>query len=59
MSYIQGLRKFILAAFASICAGYLCWHFRLSGAEWVTAQSIILGLYKVANLADKKMGGAG
>ena len=55
----NGQRKFVLAAFASACAGVLCWYGHLSGGEWVTAQSIILGLYKAANIVDKKLGGAG
>lgn len=55
----NGQRKFILAAFASVCAVVLCWFGRLHGGEWVTAQSIILGLYKTANIVDKKLGGAG
>ena len=58
-SYIEGLRKFLLAAFASLSAGVLCWYGHLSGGEWVTSQSIILGLYKAANIVDKKLGGAG
>lgn len=56
---MNGKRKFFLACLGSICASLLCWDFHLSGAEWVTAQSIILGLYKAANIIDKKMGGAG
>lgn len=55
----EGSRKFMLAAFASLCAMALCWWHRLTGGEWVTAQSLILGLYKAANIVDKKLGGAG
>ena len=58
-AYLEGLRKFVLAAFASVSAGVLCWSGHVSGGEWVTAQSIILGLYKAANIVDKKLGGAG
>lgn len=56
---MNGLRKFVLAAFASVSAGVLCWYGHVSGGEWVTAQSIILGLYKAANIVDKRLGGAG
>lgn len=56
---MNGKRKFFLACFASICAGVLCWYWRLTGTEWVTAQTVILGLYKAANIIDKKLGGAG
>lgn len=56
---MNGLRKFVLAAFGSLSAGVLCWYGHVSGGEWVTAQSIILGLYKAANIIDKRLGGAG
>lgn len=56
---MNGYRKFFLATFASVSAGVLCWYHCLSGGEWVTAQSLILGLYKAANVVDKKFGGAG
>lgn len=55
----NGQRKFALAAFASMSAAVLCWHGSISGAHWVTAQSVILGLYKAANVVDKRLGGAG
>lgn len=51
-------RKFFLALFATVSATALCWCHRMSGGEWVTAQSIILGLYKASNLVDKKFGDA-
>lgn len=47
-----GLRKYSLAVFASVCAGVFCWCGQISGGEWVTAQSLILGLYKAANVAS-------
>lgn len=56
---MNGYRKFVLAAFASISGGLLCWFSHITGSEWVTAQSLILGLYKAANVIDKKLGGAG
>jgi hypothetical protein len=55
----NGQRKFILAVMASASAGALCWAGHLSGAEWVTAQTLLLGLYGSANVIDKRMGGAG
>lgn len=54
-----GQRKFILAFFGSVSAGILCWQGHISGSEWVTAQSLILALYKAANVVDKRLGGAG
>lgn len=45
-------RKFTLTAFASICAMVLCWYGKLSGGEWVTVQTMILGMYKAANVFD-------
>lgn len=56
---MNGLRKFILAAFASLSAAVLCYTGHMSGGEWVAGQSLILGLYKAANVIDKKLGGAG
>lgn len=57
--YMSGSRKYSLALLASASAGLLCWYGHISGAEWVTAQSIVLGLYKAANIVDKKLGGTG
>lgn len=47
-------RKFALAAAGSAASIALCWYGKLSGTEWVTVQSIILGLYKAANVLDSK-----
>lgn len=56
---MNGYRKFFLASFASFSATMLCWFHCISGGEWVAAQSLILGLYKVSNVVDKRLGGAG
>jgi len=56
---MNGNRKFFLATFASFSATILCWYHCLNGVDWTTAQGIILGLYKAANVVDKKLGGAG
>lgn len=56
---MNGWRKYSLALLASCSAGVLCWYSHVSGSEWVAAQSLILGLYKAANIVDKKLGGAG
>lgn len=56
---MNGKRKFLLALLASISAGVLCWFGRVTSHDWVEAQVIILSLYKIANVIDKKMGGAG
>lgn len=54
-----GCRKFILA----MCLGHgcllLCWGGHMTGAETVTVVSILSGLYKAANVIDKRLGGAG
>lgn len=55
----NGQRKFILALLSSFCGGILCWLGHISGSEWVTAQSLILGLYGTHNVIDKRLGGAG
>ena len=52
-------RKFILAAFASLTSVVLAFTGHLTGSEWVAAQSLILGLFGAANVADKKFGGGG
>lgn len=51
---IQGYRKYSLALFASISAGVLCWFGKLAGGHWVAAQSIILGLYKAADVMNRR-----
>lgn len=51
---MNGYRKFALASFASACAGFLCYTSHLNGGEWVTAQSIILGLYKGADVLNRR-----
>lgn len=55
---MTGYRKFALASFASACAGFLCYTSHLSGGEWVTAQSIILGLYKGADVLNRRANGS-
>ena len=55
----NGQRKFALALIASVAGSILCWFGHISGGHWVTAQSLVLGLYKAANILDKKLGGAG
>jgi hypothetical protein len=51
---ITGLRKFILAAFASVSAGLLCWYGHLDGHEWMLSQTVILGLYKAADVLNRR-----
>lgn len=48
-------RKFLLASFASIIASIALFTIDFSGTTWVTAQSIILGLYGAANVGEKKV----
>lgn len=55
----EGQRKFALALIGSLSASGLCAFHCLSGGEWVAAQGLILGLYKAANVIDKRLGGAG
>lgn len=54
---MNGYRKFALAAFASVCAVFLCYCGKLTGGNWVTAQSIILGLYKSADVLNRRANG--
>lgn len=56
---LAGNRKFILACFASVSAGALCYLGKISGGEWVAVQGLVLGLFGAANVIDKKLGGAG
>ncbi len=48
-------RKFRLALFASVVASIALFTIDFSGTTWVTAQSIILGLYGAANVGEKKV----
>lgn len=48
-------RKFILAAFASIISSIALFSIDFSGTTWVSAQSIILGLYGASNVGNKRM----
>lgn len=49
-----GLRKFILCILASVSAGLLCYTGHITGGHWVTAQSIILGLYKATDVLNRR-----
>lgn len=49
-----GHRKFILALIATISAFILCKCHCLSGVEWMSAQTLILGLYKTADVLNRK-----
>lgn len=57
--FLNGNRKFLLTLLASVASVFLCYIGKLSGSEWVMVQSAILGIYGVANVTDKKLGGAG
>lgn len=48
-------RKFLLALLASIVSSIALFTIDFSGATWVSAQSIILGLYGAANVTNKKV----
>lgn len=48
-------RKFLLALIASIVSSIALFTIDFSGATWVSAQSIILGLYGAANVVNKKV----
>ena len=48
-------RKFLLALLASIVSSIALFTIDFSGTTWVSAQSIILGLYGVANVTNKKV----
>lgn len=48
-------RKFILALLASVVASIALFTVDFSGTTWVSAQTIILGLYGAANVSNKKV----
>lgn len=52
-------RKFMLAVGASVGAYSLARQGILSGHEWMLTQSVIAGMFKAANVMDKKFGGEG
>lgn len=55
----KGWRKFALACFASVASVALAYSGKISGGEWVTLQTLVLGIFGAANVVDKKLGGAG
>jgi hypothetical protein len=46
-------RKFALSVFASVCSAAGLFLHYLTGGEWIAAQTLILGLYKAADVAEK------
>jgi len=56
---MNGLRKFAITLYFGSACFVLCWFHRMDGAELVTAVTVLAGLYKAANVADKRLGGAG
>lgn len=46
-------RKFALSVFASFCSATALFLHYLTGQEWIAAQTIVLGLYKAADVAEK------
>lgn len=52
-------RKFFLACFFAAGSFTLTLLGHLSGTEWVSVVTLILGVYGTANVVDKKLGGAG
>jgi hypothetical protein len=56
---MHGWRKFAVTIYFGTVCFALCWFGRLNGTECVTVVSILAGLYKVSNVADKRLGGAG
>lgn len=52
-----GQRKFTIAMIALIATILLCAFGRLTGTEFVSAISLILAMYKIANVMDKKING--
>lgn len=48
-------RKFLLAAFASVISSIALFTIDFTGTTWVSAQTIILGLYGAANVTNKKV----
>jgi len=56
---VGGNRKFVLTMYFGTALFALCFFHRVSGGECVEGVAILAGLYKAANVIDKKMGGAG
>lgn len=56
---MNGVRKFVIAIYFGTAIFLLCYLHRVSGGECITGVGILAGLYKAANVIDKKFGGAG
>jgi hypothetical protein len=56
---MNGLRKFIITIYFGTAVFVLCWYDHMTGTQVVEAVAILAGLYKAANVIDKKLGGAG
>lgn len=49
-----GLRKFFLTFFASASGLMLCWNHCITGVDFVALQSIVLGMYKLADVMNRR-----
>lgn len=56
---MNGWRKFSMAMYFGTACFILCYTNHMSGSETVAVVTILAGLYKAANVIDKKLGGAG
>lgn len=56
---MNGFRKFFVAVLFGLGSMFLCYTSHMTGGECVAALTFFAGLYKAANVIDKKMGGAG
>jgi hypothetical protein len=56
---MNGLRKFVMAMSFGFSCFFLCYTGHMTGGETVTVVSLLSALYKVSNVVDKRLGGAG
>ena len=52
-------RKFALAVTAMTASIVMVFMDKIGAGEWIACITIVLGLYGMANVMDKKAGGAG
>lgn len=56
---LSGKRKFALSIAIILLSAVMVFTGKLDGGAWVTIATLALGLYAAANVADKRLGGAG
>jgi len=56
---MAGNRKFILAMYFGTAIFALCYVGRVTSGDCIIAVTVLAGLFKAANVLDKRLGGAG